>query len=53
MNSRTGKNAVARCPLFAANTATATAANAAFSDLSNLTSLRKSANITTIPNILN
>ena len=48
MNSRAGKCAVARCSLITANTATATATNAAFSDFSYLTSLRKRANITTI-----
>jgi hypothetical protein len=48
MNSHTGKSAVARFSLITANTATATATNAAFSDFSCLTSLRKRANITTI-----
>jgi hypothetical protein len=50
MNSHTGKSAVARCSLIMASTATATATNAAFSDFSYLTSLRKRANITTISN---
>jgi hypothetical protein len=48
MNSRTGKSAVARCPLIMANKATATAAKVAFFDLSYLTSLHKRANFTTI-----
>jgi hypothetical protein len=47
MNSRT-ESAVARCPFITANTATATATNTAFPDLSCLTSLHKRANITTI-----
>jgi hypothetical protein len=53
MNNHTGKSAVARCSLITANTATATATNAAFSDFSYLTSLRKRAIITTISNFSN
>jgi hypothetical protein len=53
MNSHTGKNAVARCSLITANTATATATNAAFSDFPYLTPLLKSANNSTIFNFSN
>jgi hypothetical protein len=53
MNSHTEKSAVAHCSLITANTATATATNAAFCDLSCLTSLHKRANITTISNFSN
>jgi hypothetical protein len=48
MNSDTGKSAVAHCSLITANTATATATNAALSGFSCHTSLGKLANITTI-----
>jgi hypothetical protein len=50
MNSHTGEKAVARCSLITANTATATAANAAFSDFPYLTPLCMRANIATISN---
>ena len=53
MNSHTGEKAVARCSLITANTATATAANAAFSDFPCPTLLRKRVNITTISNFSN
>jgi hypothetical protein len=53
MTSHTGKSAVARCSLITANTATATATNAAFSDFSYLTSLCKRANIATISDFSN
>jgi hypothetical protein len=53
MNSRPRKSAVARCPLIAANKATAAATKVAYSDLSYLTSLHKRANITTASDFLN
>jgi hypothetical protein len=53
MNSHAGKSAAARCSLITANTATATATNAAFSDFPCFISLRKRANITTISNFSN
>jgi len=53
MNSRTGKSAVTYGSLITANTATATAANLAFSDFPYLAFLHKRANIATISNFSN